>query len=714
MATQRNTFSSSWHRVADLRPRLRAGVRITRQRYRGRVWYLFHDPSSTSHYRMSRPAYAFAGLLDGRRTIQDAWTIAAEALADEAPTQDEAITVLGQMHTANILHADLPGDAHLLLRRQTLTRRREARGYFYNILFARFRIADPDALLATLRPILGPLFSVPALIAWTALVLLAVILAAVHWPRLLAESGVLMSPSNLAFLYAASVVGKVFHETAHGVAAKQMARAEGAPASSSGVHAIGVMLLILVPFPYIDASSAWTLRSRWRRAVVGAAGIFSDLALASIALIIWSRTAPGSALHRFALNLAVINSVSSILFNANPLMRFDGYYILTDLIGQPNLYHRSRETLLRLCRRVLFGVHEPQALAVSSAETALFTAYGLAAAAYRVLITLGIVVLLATQWFALAIPLAALAVIAFFIIPVLKLIAYLANSPQLNQHRPRAVVSTSAIALTLALLIGVLPVPDRVRAAGTVEPAEASEVYALAPGFIVFIADPATTIDHPETPLVTLANPQLHAEIASLEARLRAATLSRRAATGEDPAAAIAYAEQESALQSQLNDARARAQSLHITAASTGSPTGGVWLPGSAELRTGAYISRAQPLGRVIDPSRLRVRVPISNAAAGIVADSRVETELRVAGAAHRTHRAERSDPTQTGDPATPFEVYIDLPPDTTFRAGQTVHARFTASSKPIAAQLLRAARQTLQRAAGAARPDPAEEGSTR
>lgn len=205
---------------------------------------------------MSRPAYAFAGLLDGRRTVDEAWRIANESLKDEAPTQDEAITVLGQMHTSNLLHGELAGDAELLLRRRTRQRQREARGYILNILFARFRVADPDALLDVVRPVLGPLFSVPGLIGWIAMMFVGAAIAAVHWDRLVSEATGLISASNLVLLYGASVLGKLAHEAAHGIACKQMQHREGAGESSSGVHAIGVMLLVLIPLPYVDASSA--------------------------------------------------------------------------------------------------------------------------------------------------------------------------------------------------------------------------------------------------------------------------------------------------------------------------------------------------------------------------------------------------------------------------------------------------------------------------
>ncbi|MCA9306783.1 MAG: HlyD family efflux transporter periplasmic adaptor subunit [Phycisphaerales bacterium] len=694
MTTVRPTYSSSWHRVCDLRPRVRAGVRVTRQRFRGRLWYLFHDPSSTSHYRMSRPAYAFAGLLDGRRTVDEAWRIANESLKDEAPTQDEAITVLGQMHTSNLLHGELAGDAELLLRRRTRQRQREARGYILNILFARFRVADPDALLGVLRPVLGPLFSVPGLIGWIAMMIVGAAIAAVHWDRLVSEATGLISASNLVLLYGASVLGKLAHEAAHGVACKQMQHREGAGESSSGVHAIGVMLLVLIPLPYVDASSAWTFRSRYRRAVVGAAGMMADLLLAAIAMIVWSRTAPDSMVHRLALNLAFVGSVSSLVFNANPLMRFDGYYILTDLIGQPNLYQRSREAMLRLLRRWLFGMRDEPVLTVSRNETAGLCAYAACAAVYRVLILVGIIALIATQWFALAIPLAFVGVIAFAVVPVGRLFAYLANNPALGRHRRRASLVTGGLAVFALGVVSLIPVPDRVRAVGVVEPVDATDVYAESAGVLDFVAE-ASGVVAPDAALVSLLNPELDSEIGATEARLEAAALSRRRATGVDPAAELAFGERERALRDRLESLRARRSALDIHASA-----GGVWVPASAAVVTGAYVRRAEPLGRVVDSAHLRVRAAVSQQQAGVVDASSEQVEIRARGSADRSIVAERSGVQRAGEDAEePFEVLIGLDGSTPLRVGQRVSVRFEAAPKPILTQVVRAARQMLQRA---------------
>jgi putative peptide zinc metalloprotease protein len=97
---------------------------------------------------------------------------------------------------------------------------------------------------------------------------------------------------------------------------------------------MGVMFLVFFPLPYVDASSAWAFRKKWQRAIVGMAGVMAELAAASIAAIVWTQTSTGTV-HIIAYNVIFVASVSTLLFNGNPLLRFDAYYVLADLLEIP-------------------------------------------------------------------------------------------------------------------------------------------------------------------------------------------------------------------------------------------------------------------------------------------------------------------------------------------------------------------------------------------
>src|SRR5438093_10256537 len=125
MLQVRPTFSESWYRVAPLRAKLRPSAQISRQFYRGERWYVVRDPAGNQFHRLSDAAYRFVGLLDGRRTVEEAWDLVGGQLADDAPTQPEVIHILSQLYAANLIEADITPDATVLLRRHKQLQKRQ-------------------------------------------------------------------------------------------------------------------------------------------------------------------------------------------------------------------------------------------------------------------------------------------------------------------------------------------------------------------------------------------------------------------------------------------------------------------------------------------------------------------------------------------------------------------------------------------------------------
>ncbi|MHC5157209.1 MAG: peptidase M50, partial [Planctomycetota bacterium] len=341
MAIERPTFHEAWYRVVDLKPRLLSNVRIYRQHFRGQLWYVLENASNNKFSRLSREAYFFVGLLDGHRTIADAWELCNEKQADSAPTQGEVIQLLGQLYSSNLLYADLPPDTVSLFNRYTQRMRRQIQGFFSNLLFIRIPLFDPDPLLDKWVPVVGKLFSKVGLVVWLLGVLTGLYFVIGNLNELMVQSADILAPDNLFWLYLSMIMIKVCHEFGHSFACKQFGRLNG---SGGQVHVLGVMFLVFVPLPYVDASSAWAFRRKWHRVIVGMSGVAVELFVAAMAAVIWANTSTGT-LHIIAYNLIFIASVSTLLFNGNPLLRFDAYYVLSDLIEIPNLGHRSRQYL---------------------------------------------------------------------------------------------------------------------------------------------------------------------------------------------------------------------------------------------------------------------------------------------------------------------------------------------------------------------------------
>src|SRR5512134_79840 len=372
--------SPSWYRVAQLRPRLRGHARIHRHHYRGELWYVLEDRTSRRVHRFNSTAYYIVGLLDGRRTVHEIWEAATERFGDDAPTQDEVIRLLGQLHSAEVLQTEAMPDLSELARRARKGKKKTWLQNLLSPLAIRIPLVDPDRFLERWLPWYGPWFGWVGLAVWAVVVGFGIAAAAAHWDELTADvTSQILAPQNLLILWLTFPVVKLAHELGHACAVK---------AWGGEVHEMGIMLLVLMPIPYVDASAASAFPQARRRVVVGAAGMLVEVFLASIAMLLWVEAEPGLA-RAVLYDVMLIAGVSTVVFNANPLLRYDGYYMLADLVQIPNLRARANQYLGYLAETRLFGVRQP-AIEASAGERRWFVFFAIASFLYRNFVMLAI------------------------------------------------------------------------------------------------------------------------------------------------------------------------------------------------------------------------------------------------------------------------------------------------------------------------------------
>ncbi len=319
--------SQHWYRVAGLKPVLGSHGKFHRHIYRGNVWYVLRDETSGRTHRFTPIAHDFIARMNGQRTVAEIWSLTENAPDDEALTQDEVLELLGKLHAADLLIADITPDSQELLQRYRSQERKKWKTKLGSPLSIRIPLLDPDRFLERTLAWVSPLFTRTGLTAWLAVVATAVVLAVSHWSELTENlTDRVLTPENLFLLWLSYPVIKLLHELGHGYAAKHW---------GGEVHEMGIMFLVLLPLPYVDASSASAFPDRRKRAFVGAAGMVVEMFLASVALFVWLNVEPG-LLRTLAFNVMFIGGVSTLLFNGNPLLRFDGYYVLADVIDIPN------------------------------------------------------------------------------------------------------------------------------------------------------------------------------------------------------------------------------------------------------------------------------------------------------------------------------------------------------------------------------------------
>ena len=324
--------SGSWHRVETLRPSLVPGLRIVRQQVRDQVWRLLVEPGSGRQLRLNPGAWDLVGRFDGRATLGDLWRRVLHLRRDAAPTQDEVLALLAQLFRGGMVQFDATPHLSLLFARRAQEGVQRSRG-IVNPFMLRTRLADPSRWLQRLTPLANVVFSVPMLACWLALLSIAALAGASEFAALRAHATQLLArPSSYAVAWLLYPLVKALHELGHGLAVRRF---------GGEVHEVGVTLMFLTPAPYVDASAASAFASRGQRFVVSAAGIMVELALAALALGLWTLVAPGWV-RDAALAVVLICSVSTLLFNGNPLMRLDGYHALCDALQLPNLAARSK------------------------------------------------------------------------------------------------------------------------------------------------------------------------------------------------------------------------------------------------------------------------------------------------------------------------------------------------------------------------------------
>ncbi len=599
-------FSPSWYRVASLKPRLRVHAQLHRHEYRERVWYILQDHAGGRSHRFSPQAYRFIGLMDGRRTVDEIWHTLNEQAGDEAPTQDEVIRLLGQIHAADSLICDVPPDTQELFRRYQRHERMKWKQRIWSPLAVRFPLLDPEKFLDRTLPYVSWIFTWYGGLLWLAVVGTGVVLAGVHWSAL-TENIIdrALTPANLLLLWVVYPVVKALHELGHGYAIKK---------HGGEVHEIGIMLLVLVPVPYVDASAASGFTDKKHRMLVGGAGILTELFLGALALFIWLNVQPGPV-HAVAYNVMLITGVSTLLFNGNPLLRFDGYYVLADFLEIPNLGTRSNKYLGYLIQKYLFGIRDAESPADTTGERFWFVVYGIAAFIYRIFIMFAIILYIGGKFFAIGVLLAIWSITTMVVVPVVKHGSFLFTSPKLRRKRARSIGATAGVLALIALLIFALPIPLWTRAEGVTWPSERSQVRTGSEGFIEEVLVPPGASVKEGQAVIQARDPFLDARVDLLEANKKELESQLMAARALDRVQTEVIREALAAAEASLELAKEKSRELTIR-----SPRDGVFVIPQVEDLPGRFVRKGQLLGYVVRPDDpVTLRVVVSQDEVGLV-----------------------------------------------------------------------------------------------
>ncbi len=607
-----------WYRVSALRPRLAVHVRIQPQRFRQQTWYVLHNQVSGRFFRFSPTAHHLISLMDGSHSVQKIWDAANDSLGDNAPTQDETIDLLARLHSADALQSNITPDMEALFERRVQQQHQKRVRTLKNPLAIRIPLLDPDRLLGRLVPLTRPVFGLAGIVIWMVMITTAAAVATAHWEQL--TDGIVdraLSPQNLFLLWLLYPLVKALHELGHGLATKVW---------GGEVHDMGIILIALLPVPYVDASSATGFPEKRRRIVVGAAGIMVELFLAALALLLWLNVEPG-VVSALAFNVMLIGAVSTVFINGNPLLRFDGYYVFADTIDIPNLATRSKNYLGYLVQYYLLGLRDAKSPVMAPGERFWFICYGIASYLYRIVILLTIILFVAEKYLAVGIILAVWAATTLFIIPIGKQFTFVFMHPRVQRNRFRALSVTASLVFGVAGLLLVVPFPLTTTAEGIIAPPEQSEVRAAGDGVIKRLLTTPGQLVKQGQPLIETEDVFLDAEVRILAARLLGLAARYEALKGAHQQVRADLVKEEIAVvQADLNAAEKRLDSLLLH-----SPADGVFIVERPENLPGLFLRQGDLVGYVLDVDRPTVRVAIPQADIGLVRRKTHAVQVRLA-----------------------------------------------------------------------------------
>ncbi len=706
--------SPSWYHVATLRPRLSAQVRFHRHVYRGEVWYVIQNPTTGRVHRLTPSAHALVMAMDGERTSQEIWDAALAELGDDAPTQEETIWVMGLLYMADVLRCGVPPETAEMFQRAQERDEEERRSKLNPISF-RVPLLDPDEFLTRWEPWVAPCFSRGGVVLWCIVVAAAGLLALARAPELVAGARSLLEPQSLVALWFAYPIVKALHELGHAFGVKRW---------GGEVHEIGILFLVFMPVPYVDASASSVFVGKRRRMAVGAAGIAVELFLAAFALLVWLAVEPGWVRH-VAYAVMLVGGVSTLLFNGNPLLRFDGYYVLADWLEIPNLSSKASQYLGAVSKRVLLGLRQVQLPDSTPGEAPWLLGYAVASFVYRTLVLFGIAIYLASDFFIVGVVLAVATLILRIVFPLLRQLSFVLTDPTVGERRGRALVGSLGLLTVVGTLLLALPVPLRTRADGVIWLPERSHVRAGADGFVeAVLVTPHTRVEVGQ-PLIQTRDPSIEARVLSLSARARELRLRFLALDRIDRVAADSARARLEDAEAELQRARERADDVLMR-----SPTDGVFVVADGRDLLGRYVRQGEVVAYVVDLATATARVVVRQEDAAVLRERTSAVWVRLDHDLGTVLRAEiaREVPAATDrlptpalgtagggpfavDPMDPdglktldrvFQFDLALPRGTVLpAAGERVHVRFDHAAEPVAQRAYRSLRLLFVRRLG-------------
>ncbi|RLS53829.1 MAG: hypothetical protein DWH91_13415 [Planctomycetota bacterium] len=579
--------------------------------------YQIEDPVAVRFYRVGQAEYLLLSLLDGRTTLAEAVSISARQLGRDAFSEQEATSVAIWLVDTGLV---TPTEGTSPAKPQAST----SLASWFNPFWMKWPLLKPEGLLDLLLPATRWLFSAPALLAMVILWITGVVAILGQWEPFWNDTRHIFSSNNWMTLAAVWLGLKVVHELGHGLCCR---------AHGGRVTEMGVVFVLLAPMAYVDVTSTWGFRSRWNRMHVAAAGMIIELSIAAMAALFWGESS-SPFMRQILHNVIISASLTTLLFNLNPLMRFDGYFLLEDLLDIPNLGTTAARWSHAKAARIFYGDHRPVPLPAGWIG-GIVRSYALGASIWRLLVTGSLLTGAAIMFHGAGLILAVAAIGLWYVKPAVEtLMTWIQRWSRDRLSATRAALLSTSLTIFVASALFWLPSPFQRRAPAIVEYADLATVRIDAPGFVETVHVINGQVVDAGTLIIRLRNEELTARVTDLELAIlqsiakRTSLMNRR-----EVAAAQIERRQQQALEEQLAESQRKAETLNVRA-----PVAGRVLARRLPDQVGNYLKSGVELLVIGDENHKELIASVDQRDLEAFSDQSTATgRIRVCGLDHRT-----------------------------------------------------------------------------
>ncbi|MEW4568069.1 site-2 protease family protein [Tautonia sp. JC769] len=630
-----------------LTARLRPDLVVQPVPYEGVTHYVIKDPIALKYFRFKSEEYFLLQELDGKKTLQDIKRAFERKFRPQTITVEDLLRFVAQLHEASLVLVDTPDQAKALVKRKKKNRWKKIKQTAANILYIKIPIIDPEKLLTWMYPYFRWLFTSYFVVFSLGMMLAALTLVFAQWDMFTTKLPTFESFFNwrtLPSLWLSLAIVKVIHEFGHGLTAKHY---------GSEVHEMGILFLVLTPALYCDVTDSWLLPNKWKRIWIAGAGIYVECFLAALATFVWWNTQPG-LFNSLMLSTMFICSVNTILFNANPLLRYDGYYVASDYLEIPNLRIKSTQFFTYAFQEKVLGLEVPVQSYMPRSRRALFVTYAIASYLYRWFITFSIIFFLyhflPPKLRVISAMLAMGALVPLLFMPMWQIVKFVRQPGRMRKVKKVRAAACFAVAAAVIALILLIPTPLRIKGTLVLTPAKPDRIYVEVPGRLVSIdvrdnqpVEGPREDGTPGTVIARLSNLDLLREVSELNEEIQVNEVKARVydqTSGNNPLNRVLHLETvnmiEQDLQPKLNVAIDQQGKLVLTAGQDGVVMG---IP-NREV-TGSFMRPGDLFCEVGDPKQLEAHLLIDQSDIDLIKqdseDAKATAWVKIYGKSHET-----------------------------------------------------------------------------